>query len=298
MTFDHTLLLFALPVLMGIALLEALLYPLLARRRYPWGEAMGSLGVALGQMIARLLAGGLALGWFFWLYELTPLRIVLDDPLAFFGLFLVVEFAYYWHHRLSHEIRWLWATHSVHHSANHLNFFAALRLGWTGEISGAALIFAPVILTGFHPLALGAMLAINLVYQFFVHNDYVGRLGWLEGVFNTPSNHRVHHASNPAYLDRNYGGILVVYDRLFGTYVSECEDDPPRFGLVEPIVTNNPIRIALHEWMTIARDLRHAAGWRERWLALFGRPGWRPEALRKHPAARAQADMIEPDRTL
>jgi sterol desaturase/sphingolipid hydroxylase (fatty acid hydroxylase superfamily) len=278
---DHKLLILAMPILVSIALIEAVLYPRLAGRRYPWAEAMGSLGVALGQMIVRVLAGGLALGWFFWLHSVTPLRIALDGPIAILSLFLAVEFVYYWHHRLSHEIRWLWATHSVHHSANHLNFFAALRLGWTGEISGAALLFAPVVLIGFHPLALLAMLAINLLYQFFVHNDYIGKLGPLEHILNTPSNHRVHHGSNEAYLDRNYGGILIVFDRLFGTYTEEREDDPPRFGLVEPIATSNPFRIALHEWAAIARDLKLARGWRERWLVLFGRPGWRPKAARR-----------------
>jgi sterol desaturase/sphingolipid hydroxylase (fatty acid hydroxylase superfamily) len=269
---DTFYLFLALPILAFIALSEGVIRSFILKRRYAWVEARTSFLIACLQSVVRLLSGGLTLAWFFWLWHLTPLRIPVDSLAGVLLLFLTVEFVYYWHHRLSHRIRWFWATHCVHHSAEHLTFFAALRLGWTGEISGAGLLFSPAILIGFHPLAVVAMLGVNLIYQFFVHNEYVGKLGWLEAVFNTPSHHRVHHASNAAYLDRNYGGILIVYDRLFGTFIAEDEADPPRYGLVKPLRSENPLRITTHEWAAMLRDWAGARGWRNRFRTLFGPP--------------------------
>jgi sterol desaturase/sphingolipid hydroxylase (fatty acid hydroxylase superfamily) len=277
MASNANLMVFALPLLIGIALVEAWLYPKLLARRFPWAEAWTSIGVAAGQMLIRIVGGGLTLGWFFWLWSVTPMRIPVDTIWGVALLLLTVELVYYWHHRLSHEIRWFWATHAVHHSPNHLNFSAAIRLGWTGEVSGAALVFSPAILVGFHPLAVLGMLGVNLIYQFFVHSEYLPKLGPLEKILNTPSNHRVHHASNPAYLDRNYGGMLILYDRLFGTYVEENNNDPPRYGLVKPLMSHNPLHVALHEWLAIGRDFARVRGWRNRLMVLFGPPGWAPD---------------------
>ncbi len=266
-----------LPLLMVFALAEAFVYPRLARRQFPWSEAVGSIGVALGQAIKNLLAGALVLALFFWFWEWRLWTVPLDRWWSIPLLFLTVEFFYYWHHRLSHEIRWLWATHAVHHSPNHLNFFAALRLGWTGEISGAFLLLTPIVILGFHPYAVFATLALNLVYQFWIHSEWLPRLGILEGFLNTPSNHRVHHASNAEYLDRNYGGVTVIFDRLFGTYAPERQEEPCKFGLVTPLESTNPVTIALHEWQNLIRDLRACANWKQRAQTLLGPPGWRPD---------------------
>jgi sterol desaturase/sphingolipid hydroxylase (fatty acid hydroxylase superfamily) len=167
----------------------------------------------------------------------------------------------------------MWATHAVHHSATRLNLTAAIRLGWTGALSGSALFFVPLIWLGFHPVALGAMLGLNLAYQLFIHTELIGRLGPLEWVLNTPEHHRVHHASNAACLDRNYGGVLIIYDRLFGTLAAPPKDEALRYGLVHPVESHNPVRIALGEWFSMLKEAWQAGSWRRRLQLLFGAPG-------------------------
>jgi sterol desaturase/sphingolipid hydroxylase (fatty acid hydroxylase superfamily) len=169
-------------------------------------------------------------------------------------------------------MRWFWASHTVHHSPNELTLAAALRLGWTGKLTGTALFFAPLVWLGFPPQAVVACLALNLLYQFWLHATWIPKLGPLEWVLNTPSHHRVHHGSNPEYLDCNYGGVLIVFDRLFGTCVTEREDLPPRYGLTTPLHSYNPLRVALHGWQDLLRDLFAARGWRARLATLFGPP--------------------------
>jgi sterol desaturase/sphingolipid hydroxylase (fatty acid hydroxylase superfamily) len=203
----------------------------------------------------------------------TGIDFALGNPLALAGLFIGSEFLYYWQHRASHRIRWMWATHAVHHSTTRLNLTAAIRLGWTGNISGNFLFFLPLALIGFHPFAIVTMLGINLLYQFFIHSDFAPRLGVLEWVLNTPSHHRVHHACNEPCLDRNYGGILIVFDRLFGTFAERPSDQPLSFGLVGGTPSFNPVRIALGEWIAMLGDAWKARGTSAKLRALFGPPG-------------------------
>jgi sterol desaturase/sphingolipid hydroxylase (fatty acid hydroxylase superfamily) len=211
----------------------------------------------------------------------------MDSAGAFVLLFFGEELCYYAYHRAAHRVRWFWATHAVHHSPNELTLATAMRLGWTGKISGTALFFAPLVWIGFSPIAVALAVAANLLYQFWLHTTWIPKLGrWFEWTFNTPSHHRVHHGSNPEYLDCNYGGVLIVFDRLFGSFVEERADVPVRYGLTTPLVTYNPLRIAMHEWMNLARDLRRARSLRDVARALFAPPGERtPAAARRtHPA--------------
>ena len=187
------------------------------------------------------------------------------------------DFCYYWFHRASHRIRWFWASHSVHHSSNELNLGASYRFGWTGRLTGAAIFYVPMIWLGFAPGPVFIAGGFGLLYQFWVHAAWIPKLGWLEYVLNTPSHHRVHHAANPEYLDRNYGGIFIVFDRLFGTFVSERDDVPCRYGLVTPLRSNNPVIIAFHEWAALGRDLWRARSWRERLMCVIGPPGPRSD---------------------
>lgn len=238
-------------------------------------DLMGA-GVSLAVAAGNLLAGGVTAMGVGAVYALvwawTPLRWPLDDWRTWAAGFVIVEFAYYWFHRWSHEIRWLWASHSVHHSPNEMTVLSAIRLGWTGLISAGWLVYLPVIALGFDPRLVAIILAIDLRYQFFLHTEAVGRLGPLEWVLNTPSHHRVHHGSNPAYLDSNYGGMVIVFDRLFGTFAAERDDDPVRYGLVHPQTSTNPFVVALSEWAALARDLFAARDLRSAWRAAFGRP--------------------------
>lgn len=235
-------------------------------------ETAASVGVAIGDVLARVLTGGLAAIPFLWLYQHRLFDIPLHSAWSLLALFVGVEFCYYWFHRASHRIRWLWATHAVHHSATHFNLSAAIRLGWTGQLTGAFIFFLPLAWIGFHPIAIGLMLAAGLVYQFFLHTALDVRLGPLEWVLNSPAHHRVHHASNESCLDRNYGSTLIVFDRLFGTFAEAPASEPLRFGLKGREASTNPLWIALGEWVYLLRDVRRAQDFRARLKVLFGAP--------------------------
>lgn len=241
-------------------------------RGYDLGALGANLGVMVGQFVAKLLTGGVIAAAMFAVFSFAPAQWAMDDWRTWIVGFFVLEFFYYWQHRFSHTIRWMWTSHAVHHSPNEFTLPAAFRLGWTNAISGAWVVLLPMALMGFHPVVIATLMAVNLRYQYFLHTEAVGKLGLLEWVFNTPSHHRVHHGSNPDYLDTNFGGVLVVFDRLFGTFVEEREDEPVRYGLTSPVTSNNPFVIAFHEWANLWRDLKRARSRRDIWLALFGRP--------------------------
>jgi sterol desaturase/sphingolipid hydroxylase (fatty acid hydroxylase superfamily) len=166
----------------------------------------------------------------------------------------------------------------MHHTPNEINLSMSYRLGWTRRLLGVAAFYAPLVWIGFTLPAVFGMISASLIYMYFIHNEWVGKLGWLEYVFNTPSHHRVHHACNPEYRDANFGACLIIFDRLFGTFVEEKADLPCRYGLVDP-VSNNILDIEFREWWVLWRDLRQAQSWGERLLYIFGPPGWRPQRL-------------------
>ncbi len=262
-------------------------------RGYDHGALRGTLGVFAGQVLANGLSAVLVGAALLWIYTIAPVRWPMDDWRSWLLGFLAVEFAYYWQHRFAHTVRWFWASHAVHHSPGEMTLPAAMRLSWTGSLSGAWVFYAPLVLAGLHPAAMAALLAINLRYQFFLHTEAVGKLGPLEWVFNTPSHHRVHHGSNPEYIDRNFGGVLILFDRLFGTFAAERTDTPVVYGLTRPLLTNNPFTIAFHEWGRMGADLRRAASAREAMRIVFGRPG--ETGLEKDGSARLD-DIAAPER--
>lgn len=239
---------------------------------YDVKETAASVGVAIGDLVARTVTGGIVAVPFLFVYKHRLLDIPLDAVWTWPALFLGVEFCYYWFHRASHSIRWLWATHAVHHSATRFNLSAAIRLGWTGQLSGAFVFFLPLAWIGFHPVAIGAMLGLGLLYQFFLHTALEVRLGWLEWVLNTPAHHRVHHASNDRCLDKNYGSVLIVFDRLFGTFATAPAGEALRYGLKGRAQSNNPFQIALGEWMHLMRDVARARGLRQRLRTILRAP--------------------------
>ncbi len=262
-------------VLAAVAI-EMIWYLAVRRRAYPWRELLVSVGVMLIRIPGRLLLPIVVLPVAFFVYQHRMATVPVDTWWALALLFLGVEFCYYWAHRLGHEVRWLWASHSVHHSPEHLHLGSAFRLGATEVISGGWLVFLPLYLLGFHPLAVAGTMALNLFYQFWIHTDLVGRLGPLEWVLNTPSHHRVHHGKNEIYLDRNFGGVLIIWDRLFGTFTAERDDTPVTYGLLGVPASSNPVKVTFREWLEIARDLRRTRGWRQRLRLVIGPPGATP----------------------
>ena len=297
MELQSPLLKLVLPILFAFAMLEALWIVRRRKQIYPWRQTGVTLLLAVGQR----LIGGLFGGAVFWLmlgvWEYRIWTVPMDQAWTWLALFVGIEFFYYWFHRSSHVCRWFWATHVVHHTPERMVLSGALRLGWTGPLSGAFLFYVPLVLLGFPPQSVFIALAVNLLYQFWLHTEMLPKLGWFEWMFNTPSHHRVHHARNPEYLDANFGGVLIVFDRLFGSFVDENDLIPCEFGLVKPIGSDNVFRIAFGEWRQIGHDLVAAHNWRQRLGYLFAAPGWRPDGdgpttanLRHRPDAR----LIEP----
>lgn len=241
-------------------------------RGYDLRGAAASIGVAIGHAAVRPVTGAVVIAVLKLAYDWSPTPLDVRDGRTWAAGFLVVEFAYYWFHRASHQIRWLWANHSVHHSAREMILPAAIRLGWTELISLGWIIFAALALAGFPPLVIGALLGLNLLYQWPLHTEAVGRLGALEWVLNTPSHHRAHHSSDRDFLDCNFGGVTILFDRLFGTFRAEPAARGLRYGLAVPMESHNPLRIVFHEWCRLFTDIANAKGFLPRLRLALGRP--------------------------
>ena len=270
----------AVPGFVALIVIEMIAWRLTGRGAYETRDAGASLAMGLGSQIAPLLGGGaLALSALTAAYEFRIMTI----PNAWWAVilcFVLDDFRYYWWHRISHERRFFWASHVVHHSSQHYNLTTALRQPWTLLVINTVLFKTPLVLLGFHPLMIAFVSGLNLVYQFWIHTEMISRLGAFEKLFNTPSHHRVHHATNPEYLDANYAGVLIVWDRLFGTFVRENDEIAPRYGVVKNLSSFNPLVISFHEWVGIVRDLSAAKSLREAAGYVFGPPGWSPKGDR------------------
>jgi sterol desaturase/sphingolipid hydroxylase (fatty acid hydroxylase superfamily) len=240
---------------------------------YELKDTLASLSMGVGSLIVPVVFTSLlGLGGYLLMWNLTPLDLG-TGWVAWTVALVGKDLGYYAFHRASHENRFLWAAHVVHHSSQRYNLSTALRQSWTPLTSWA--FYVPLVLVGVNPAIVVMSGAINLLYQFWIHTEAIDRM-WapIEYVFNTPSHHRVHHGANPQYLDRNYGGILILWDRWFGSFEPEVE--PVRYGLTKNIETYNPLRIATHEYVDLWRDLRTETSWRYRALRLWRGPGWRP----------------------
>jgi sterol desaturase/sphingolipid hydroxylase (fatty acid hydroxylase superfamily) len=237
---------------------------------YDRRDTVASLSMLAGNIVAGFTAGVVIAR----LNEAVFRRRVSDIGTrrgAIVGAMVLWDFLYYWDHRWMHEVRLLWANHVTHHSSRRYNLSTALRQPWSGIIT--AWVFVPMPLLGFRTRTIMKAAQLNLLYQYWIHTEAIDRLPRpIEQVFNTPSHHRVHHGANPQYLDKNYGGILIIWDRLFGTF--EPEVRRVKYGLTKNIETYNPLRIAYHEFVDIGRDVRRARGIRNKLRHVFGRPGW------------------------
>lgn len=249
---------------------------------YEARDTLTSLAMGLGSTIAGVLIAGLIFAATLWVYQHRLFTVPMTAWWAWIAIFLLEDLTYYGFHRLSHERRIWWAAHVNHHSSQHYNLSTALRQTWTGGINGSWLMWLPLSFLGFPPAMIAIEKSVSLIYQFWIHTEAVDRLpAPIEWVFNTPSHHRVHHARNPRYLDRNYAGILIVWDRLFATFAAEDKAEPCRYGIVKNLGDFNILRVAFHEWAAIGADLARARSRRELWGYLFGPPGWSPDGSRQ-----------------
>ena len=253
--------LYAIPAFIILVLAEMIYGRLTGHADYEPRDTAASLTMGLGSQIAGVLSKGAVLAIGFWVWTHFRLFDIGFQWWAFVLAFLGEDLAYYAFHRASHRIRYFWAAHVVHHSSQHYNLSTALRQTWTGFIAANFIFRLPLFLIGFHPLMIAFAAGLNLIYQFWIHTEAIGRMPrWFEAIFNTPSHHRVHHATNPRYLDANYAGTLIIWDRLFGSFVPENAAEPCRYGIVRQLGTYNPLKVAFHEWVGCGRRKAGASG--------------------------------------
>ncbi|MEU6171992.1 sterol desaturase family protein [Streptantibioticus parmotrematis] len=269
---------YAIPLFVVLVALEALSYRFLPdddERGYEVRDAATSLTMGAGSQVIAVPWKACTVLVYATVWTLAPVRLSAASPWTWVLLFFGDDLAYYAYHRAHHRVRVLWASHVVHHSSLHYNLSTALRQSWTPMT--ALPFWLPLALLGVPPWMILLEQAVSLLYQFFLHTERVDRL-WrpLELILNTPSHHRVHHGSNSAYLDRNYGGILIVWDRLFRTF--EPEGERVVYGLTKNIGTFNPVRVAFHEYRAIWHDARRADRWRDAAGYVLRPPGWSPTA--------------------
>ncbi|WP_040760882.1 sterol desaturase family protein [Spirosoma panaciterrae] len=271
----------AIPGFVILLVTEVIVTAIQHKDYYVTRDTASSLSMGIGNVIISALIGkALVFGAFTLVYNFRLFTIDMTKWWAWGILFFAEDFSYYWFHRISHSSRFFWASHVVHHSSMKYNLGTALRQTWTGNLSGAFIFWLWLPLVGFPPIAIMTMQSISLLYQFWIHTELINKFpAPIEAIFNTPSHHRVHHGSDLDYLDKNHAGILIIWDRLFGTF--QEEHHRPTYGLTTNINTHNPVRIAFHEWISIGQDLRRSRSIRDVFGYLFGPPGWSHDGSRK-----------------
>lgn len=269
------------PIYIAFIAVEVFLLSRLGRKEEVTKDLWTNLIMGTGNAVSGLFMFTGVTALFFWLWQFRLFDWGIN-VWSFLVAMVAKDFTYYWVHRFQHRIRWGWASHVVHHSSQGYNLSTALRQPWFSVLTGTYVLGIPWMLLGVHPALWAFCGSLNLFYQFFIHTQSVKRFPhWVEAIFNTPSHHRVHHATNPQYLDTNYAGILIVWDRLFGTFVPEDENDPCDFGLVSNIESKNPLYVATHEYIAIAKDVaKPNLSFIERFRYAFAPPGYSHDGSR------------------
>ena len=249
------IIIYAIPFFVFAMLLEFVVSSNKNMKSYTAKDAFSSIAMGLGNVFIGFLSKLFVFAALYYVYESFRIFTIPITWWSFVILFFLDDFSYYWFHRTSHENRFFWASHVVHHSSRKYNLSTALRQTWTGGFySFIFWLWLPLL--GFHPGMILFQMSISLLYQFWIHTELIQQMPkWIEFFFNTPSHHRVHHGSNPIYLDRNHAGILIIWDRLFGTFQPELKHEKVKYGLVVNIKTYNPILIAFNEWGALFKDL-------------------------------------------
>jgi sterol desaturase/sphingolipid hydroxylase (fatty acid hydroxylase superfamily) len=279
--------LYAVPFFFLLIGIELIADRLRGTSSYRTADALNSLSAGVLSTTSGLLTKvvGLLTYTFAW-QHLALFELPASSLWVWLLAFVFYDFCYYWNHRLGHERNVLWAAHSVHHQSEEYNLSTALRQTSTGFLFGWV-FYLPMAIAGVPPLVFFTVGALNLLYQFWVHTRHVPKLGWLEWIFITPSNHRVHHAQNPVYMDRNYGGVFILWDRLFGTFQEELDEEPVIFGVTTPLASWNPLWANLQFYVQLWRDAVRAESRWDKLRIWFMRTGWRPaDVAERYPQAK------------
>jgi len=257
-------------MIMSLALF-GIAYDYVSQRQRSYKEVSANVLIGVGNTLLNLTSYGLIFIVTLYIASEVSLWQIPVNTWTWVFAVIVADFFYYWMHRVEHKIRFLWAIHSVHHSSKEFDLTTGLRLAWLEGLFEWA-FFVPMVLLGFDIVQVTVSIVSVVAYQTWVHTEYIGKLGWLDKVFNTPSVHRVHHGSNPQYIDKNFGGVLMLWDKLFGTY--QAEEEKVIYGLIQNIETSNPIKINFNEWIALFRDSAKTNNFKQKWLYFIKPPGW------------------------
>jgi sterol desaturase/sphingolipid hydroxylase (fatty acid hydroxylase superfamily) len=274
------LILYAVPFFVLTVLVESWLSYKQHRDFIESKDSLTSIGLGLGNLAVGMITKSAAFLTYFYIYEHWRIADFHFNwwPVWIFA-FLAEDFTYYWVHRISHEIRFYWASHMVHHSSPKYNLAAALRQTWTGNLTGGFIFWAWLPLVGVHPFIVFFFQQTSLLYQYWIHTEFITKMPhWFEQFFNTPSHHRVHHGTDLDYLDTNYAGVLIIWDRIFGSF--KLEQQRPNYGLTKQIDSYNPAKIAFYEWVQIGKDIAQAKSIKQVFGFVFGPPGWSDDGSR------------------
>lgn len=280
---------YAIPVFILLLMVEIVAAWRGHPERFESRDTFTSLALGTGSQVMGAAVGGVVVAIAIWANHYQLLNIGLDFKSfwwAWILCFFLDDLAYYAFHRSAHRVRWFWASHVIHHSSQHYNLSTALRQTWTGFFSLTFIFRLPLFFL--FPMEMVFFCgAVNLIYQFWIHTEMIGRMPrWFEAVMNTPSHHRVHHGVNPRYLDANYAGVFIIWDRMFGTFAPERDDEPVRYGIVQQLGSFNIFWAAVHEWVGIGKDV-WTAPWRHKLSYMVREPGW------SHDGSRLTSAMIK-----
>jgi sterol desaturase/sphingolipid hydroxylase (fatty acid hydroxylase superfamily) len=259
---------YAIPLIAVLVIMEFLIITYKQRKKYEKKDFFASAAIGLGNVLVSAVFKVIMFAMVLFFYNLVP-WVMPHTWWSYLLCFTVLDLCRYWAHRISHEQRFWWATHVTHHSSEYLNWSTSFRVSWTQQIK--IIFFIPIPLMGFDPVIFLVCHQLAVIYQFWVHTEIIPKLNpAFEYIFVTPSHHRVHHAKNTKYIDKNYGSTFIIWDRMFKTF--QVEEEKPDYGITKPINSYNPIFLNFHEWMDIYRDVKNSKTWKERYNNIFGRP--------------------------
>ncbi|MEZ4946106.1 MAG: sterol desaturase family protein [Cyclobacteriaceae bacterium] len=280
------IILYAAPVMISLVAIEWIISYIKKRKYYDGKDTIAATVIGLGNVAISAALKVITFGIVLFFYNMVPWSIPYTWW-AFILCFIWIDFWRYWAHRIAHENRFWWATHVTHHSSEKYNWSVSFRLGWTQHIK--IIFFIPIALAGFHPVVFFICHQIAVLYQFWIHTEYIRKLPKpIEYIFTTPSHHRVHHARNDKYLDKNYGSTFIIWDRIFGTF--QGEEEQADYGITKPIKSYNPVYLCFHEWMDIVKDIKNSKSLKEAYVMTFVRPSKleeKKELFRKEKAGSA-----------
>lgn len=283
------IILYAVPGFLILILVELVAEKIRGTDYYRVNDSITSLATGVLSQLMKVVYLMIPFAAYIVVYENYAVFSLGESPLTYAIAFVLYDFCYYWNHRLGHEMNLLWAAHVIHHSSEEYNLTTALRQTSSSVLS--FVFYLPLAILGFDPLIVVTVGALNLIYQYWVHTRHIGKLGWVENFFITPSNHRVHHAQNGVYIDRNYGGVFIIWDRLFNSFQEELDDEPVVFGIRGAVASWNPVWINFQVYSQLAHDCWHTRNWWHKMTIWFRRTGWRPpDVVNAYPLHKTDLD--------